>query len=253
MKILQIEALKFIYHTPDKETYVLDGLELDLENGELVSIVGPSGCGKSTLLSIIAGLNSPSSGRITLCGEPIEKARGKVALMPQRDQLFPWRSVLKNVLLGLEIRKECTSERIEYAKKLLIKYGLEDAMEKKPDELSGGMRQRVALIRTLVTDPELLLLDEPFAALDFQTRINVIDDVHAIIKKEKKTAILVTHDISEAISMSDRIIVLSNCPAKVKKTIDLRPDESKSPLERRDGAGFSAYFDEIWRDLNNDG
>lgn len=252
MKILEIEALKFIYHTPEKETYVLDGVDLDLEDGELVSVVGPSGCGKSTLLSIIAGLNRPSSGKITLCGEPIEKTRGKVGLMPQRDQLLGWRSVLKNVLIGLEIRKERTPEKIEYAKKLLIKYGLKDCMDKKPDELSGGMRQRVALIRTLVTDPALLLLDEPFAALDFQTRINVIDDVHGIIKKEKKTAVLVTHDISEAISMSDRIIVMSACPAKVKKTIELRPDKTKSPLERRDSDGFAGYFDEIWRDLNND-
>lgn len=252
MKILEIESLKFIYHTPEKETYVLDGVNLGLEDGELVSVVGPSGCGKSTLLSIIAGLNKGSSGRITLCGESLEKTKGKVALMPQRDQLFPWRSVLKNVLLGLEIRKERTPERVEYAKRLLYKYGLGDAMDKKPDELSGGMRQRVALIRTLVTDPVLLLLDEPFAALDFQTRINVIDDVHSIIKTEKKTAILVTHDISEAISMSDRIIVLSSCPARVKKVIELRPDETKSPLERRDSEGFSGYFDEIWRELNND-
>ncbi len=251
MKILDVKNVSYIYHSRDRETLALDNLSFGVEEGELISVVGPSGCGKSTLLSIISRLATPTSGEVYIAGERLDKTQRAVAFMPQRDQLFPWRNVLNNVVLGLEINKAITPEKIKRAEMLLTKYGLEDSIKKKPSELSGGMRQRVALIRTLMTDPKILLLDEPFAALDFQTRIRVVDDVHNIIKSENKTALLVTHDISEAISLSDRIIVLTSRPASVKRIIDVQIDKRLTPLERREDRLFANYFDTIWRDLNN--
>ncbi len=251
MKILEVKDLSYIYHSKERETLALDNLSFDVYEGDLVSVVGPSGCGKSTLLSIISRLALPSSGEVYVGGEPLAAKACDVALMPQRDQLFPWRTVLDNVTLGLEIKGMLTDSKVAKAKELLTKYGLGGCIGKKPSELSGGMRQRVALIRTLMTDPKLLLLDEPFAALDFQTRIRVVEDVHNIIKTEGKTALLVTHDISEAISLSDRIIVLTACPAHLKRTITIDIDKGLSPLTRRDDRLFASYFDMIWRDLNN--
>ncbi len=252
MTILDIKNISYIYHSRDKETLAIDNLSFSVDKGELVSVVGPSGCGKSTLLSLISKLSVPYKGEILIDGEPLSKTNYDVAFMPQRDQLFEWRNVLKNVVLGLEIQHTLTDEKIEYAKQLLSKYGLKDCLKKKPNELSGGMRQRVALIRTLMTDPKILLLDEPFAALDFQTRIRVVEDVHNIIKTENKTALLVTHDISEAISLSDKIIVLTACPARLKRIIDIKIDKSLTPIMRREDRLFANYFDTIWRDLNND-
>ncbi len=252
MTILDVKNISYIYHARDKETLAIDDLSFSVDKGELVSVVGPSGCGKSTLLSLISKLSVPYKGEILIDGQPLVKAKYDVAFMPQRDQLFEWRSVLKNVVLGLEVQHTLTPEKVEYAKELLSKYGLRDSLKKKPSELSGGMRQRVALIRTLMTDPKILLLDEPFAALDFQTRIRVVEDVHNIIKTENKTALLVTHDISEAISLSDKIIVLTSCPARLKRIITIDIDKSITPLMRREDRLFSSYFDTIWKDLNND-
>ncbi len=251
MKILDVKNVSYIYHSKEGETLAIDDLSFDVDEGELVSVVGPSGCGKSTLLSILSRLLTPSSGQVYIDGKPIDKGDCAVSFMPQRDQLFGWRSIIKNVVLGLEIKGTLDDAKLKRARSLLEKYGLKDSLHKKPAELSGGMRQRVALIRTLMTDPKLLLLDEPFAALDFQTRIRVVEDVHNIIKSENKTALLVTHDISEAISLSDKIVVLTSRPAKVKRILNVEIDKSLTPLERREASLFPTYFDTIWRDLNN--
>lgn len=245
--ILQIENLSFTYHSKDTETKAVDDMNFSVNEGEFLGIVGPSGCGKTTILNLLAGIETPSSGRILLRGEPLSSKGNEIALMPQRDQLFEWRTIEKNVFLGLEILKKNTPENKAYGRELLEKYGLKDFLKKHPSELSGGMRQRVALIRTLVTAPSVLLLDEPFSALDFQTRLNVCDDVHSIIKQEKKTALLVSHDINESISLCDRIIVLSARPAKIKSDVKVDLDKSLTPLQRRESPRFSKYFEEIWR------
>lgn len=249
-KLLELKDVSLTYHSKESETLALDSITFDVKREEFVAIVGPSGCGKTTILSLLASLNKPSSGEILLEGLPLAKNNKIAGLMPQRDQLFEWRTIQKNVTLGLEIQKTKTTENIAYAKKLLEKYELGEFVKKHPNELSGGMRQRVALIRTLVSNPKLLLLDEPFSALDFQTRLSVCDDVHKIIKEEKKTALLVTHDISEAISMSDRIIILTKRPAKVKEILEINLDKDKSPLQRREQKEFAPYFKQILELLN---
>lgn len=249
--ILQLKDVSFTYHSKDTETKAVDKMSFSVNEGEFVGIVGPSGCGKTTVLNMLASIEKPCDGEILVRGEPITSVGNKIALMPQRDQLFEWRTIEKNVLLGLEIQRKNTPESREKGKALLTKYGLKDFMKKHPSELSGGMRQRAALIRTLVTDPDILLLDEPFSALDFQTRLNVCDDVYAIIKQEKKTAILVSHDISESISLCDKIVVLSARPARVIKIIDVDLDKTVTPLKRRECHGFSRYFEEIWKLLED--
>ena len=250
-KILSFKDVNYFYQTKDDEIFALKNVTFDIENGQFASLVGPSGCGKTTILSLIAGLLKPSSGQILLDGnEKIDTK--KIGYMFQRDHLFEWRSVWKNITISIEIQKPVDKEeKLAKAESLLKKYGLFSFINQKPRSLSGGMRQRVALIRTLTMEPELLLLDEPFSALDFQTRLEVCDDVYDIIKSEKKTALLVTHDISEAISMSDKIIVLSSRPASVKD--ELYPDlEGKTPLKKREAPSFSSLFDKIWRELTNE-
>ena len=246
---LQLKDISLSYHTKDGETLALSDLNFSVKKQEYLSIVGPSGCGKTTILSLISGLIKPSKGEILFDGEKITK-KLDIGYMFQRDHLFEWRTIYKNVTLGLELKKKTKDEnylkRIDY---LLKQYGLDEFKESYPSELSGGMRQRVALIRTLCLMPKILLLDEPFSALDYQTKLNVCDDVHKIITNEKQTVIAVTHDISEAISMSDRIIVLSNRPAKVKKDIQIDLPKNLSPLKRREHKDFSKYFDLIWREL----
>lgn len=246
--LLEVRKLSYIYHSPDAETQAISEVSFGIEREEFVAIVGPSGCGKTTILSLIAGILEPSSGEILLDGKPVKEAAGLTAFMPQRDQLFEWRNILRNVLLGPEIRRQKTPENVKFAHSLLKKYGLSDFEKKRPSELSGGMRQRAALIRTLVTSPELLLLDEPFSALDFQTRLTVCDDVYRIIREEKKTVVFVTHDIAEAISMADRVIVLTERPARIKNIYTIDLDKSLSPLRRRE-LGFADYFKRIWSDL----
>ncbi len=252
MALLELKNVSHIYHSTEGETEALKDISFSVEKGEFVAIVGPSGCGKSTLLSTLAGLIKPSYGNVLVNGLPISESRDKIALMPQRDQLFEWRSILKNVLLSPEIKRKRDAQIVDYAKNLLEKYGLKDFMNKRPSELSGGMRQRAALIRTLVGAPELLLLDEPFSALDFQTRLSVCDDVEGIIKAENKTAVLVTHDISEAISMSTKVIVLSKRPATIKSIYKIELDSSLPPLKRREQKAFNVYFRAIWKDLEVD-
>ena len=231
MKILELSNVQKVFYTKTQQTVAVENLSFDVKKGEFVALLGPSGCGKTTILSLIARLLEPTSGSIKL-------HQNSIGYMLQRDQLFPFRTIKKNILLGLEIQHKTTPENIEGAYNLLRKYGLWEYINRYPNELSGGMRQRVALIRTLATNPQLLLLDEPFSALDFQTRLSVCDDVYDIIKKENKTALLVTHDISEALSMADRIIVLTKRPAKVLTIWESNLKDIPTPLGRRESPLF---------------
>lgn len=251
MEYLSFKNVNFNYFTKDGEFEALRNLTFFIKKGEFVSIVGPSGCGKTTILSLIAGLLEPTSGEILLDGEKVKDAN--IGYMFQRDQLFEWRNIYKNILLGLEIKNKKQNEQDEeYIDSLLKKYGLYDFKTKHPSELSGGMRQRVALIRTLAVKPKLLLLDEPFSALDFQTRLDVCDDVKSIIKEEKQTAILVTHDISEAISLSDRVFILTKRPATLHKIEIMNFAKDLTPLKRRDDKNFASHFNSIWGELSNE-
>ena len=242
--ILEIKNLSHSYHNLEGETLALSHLSFSMSKGEFISIVGPSGCGKSTLLSLISGLLKPEQGSVELHGK-------MMGYMLQKDHLLEWRSIYKNIILGLEIRHLLTSETKQKVQDYLEQYGLADFSAAKPSELSGGMRQRVALIRTLILEPDLLLLDEPFSALDYQTRLNVADDIGQIIRKEKRSAILVTHDLSEAISLGDKVIILSKRPASIKRVIPLKFDlEEDTPLHRRNTPEFKNYFNMVWKELN---
>ena len=247
--MIQILHAAFVYQSPDGEVEALRDVSFDVQEGEFCSIVGPSGCGKSTLLSALAGLQRLSGGSLELDGEPVCGPSRKVGFMPQRDQLFEWRSIWGNVTLGLTVRGENTPQRQAHVRELLERYGLADFAQKRPSQLSGGMRQRCALIRTLAAQPKVLLLDEPFSALDYQTRLTVSADIYRIIRQEGKTALLVTHDISEAISLSDRVVVLSHRPAVVKSIHRLTQLQGVPPLQRRDHPAFAGYFKSIWKEL----
>ena len=241
-EILQVKEVYKTYQAKNGEVEALKNINFNIKQGEYVSIIGPSGCGKSTLLSIIAGLENKTSGEIYI--------DGKIGYMLQKDNLLEWRTIYKNVLFGLEIQKSLTKENKEYVIELLKKYGLYEFRNKYPNQLSGGMRQRVALIRTLAIRPNILLLDEAFSALDYQTRLMVTEDIYKILKNEGITALMVTHDISEAISMSDRVVVLSQRPATVKTiyTIDFEMD-NRTPLNCRESPKFSKYFNLMWKEL----
>ena len=247
---VRFDHLQKTFQSPDGEIRALEDISFSMEAGAFVSIVGPSGCGKSTLLNILAGLETPSAGQVLLDGEPVTGTTDKIGYMPQKDQLFPWRTIWGNMILGLEIQRRTNPADLNRIRTLLQRYGLAEFEKKLPSQLSGGMRQRCALIRTMATDPGLLLLDEPFSALDYQTRLSVSDDIHSIIRREKKTAILVTHDISEAISMSDRVVVLSARPGRVKTICDLDSLHGLTPMARRDHPGFHRFFNEIWKELD---
>ena len=230
------------FYSLKEETVVLNQISFDVKKGEIVAIVGPSGCGKSTLLNLISGLIQPDSGKIEI--------NGKVGYMFQKDHLFEWRTVYKNITLGPEIAKiKIEPEKID---QILKKYGLYDFKNHYPKELSGGMRQRVALLRTLALDPDILLLDEPFSSLDYQTKITVQDDIYKIIKDAQKTTLLVTHDIPVAIAMADRVIVLTKRPSTIKAIYDIELDlkEEKTPLLSRNSPKFKEYFNLIWEALD---
>lgn len=249
--LLTFQDVSFSYHSLDGETPALRDVSFSIKSGEFVAIVGPSGCGKSTLLSLISGLIEPEDGWISLNGRGIKNSQTDIGYMLQQDHLFEWRTIYHNIVLGLEIQHSLTAKSKEKVKTLLKQYNLADFEHAKPSELSGGMRQRIALIRTLVLEPELLLLDEPFSALDYQTRLNVGDDIGQIIRSEKKTALLVTHDLGEAISLADRIIIFSERPATVKQTIALEFNlDEDTPLHRREAPEFKSYFNLIWKELN---
>lgn len=239
------------YQSLNGEINALENINFTVSNREFVSIVGPSGCGKSTLLSIISGLLTPTSGSVFLNGEKITGPSRKIGYMLQKDHLFEWRTILQNVLLGLEIQKAITPETKERATQLLKTYGLYEFRNKYPNQLSGGMRQRAALIRTLMTDPEILLLDEAFSALDYQTRLAVTEDIYDIIKKENKTAILISHDIAEAISMANRVIILTKRPGTVKNIYQITLTcKERTPLISREAPEFRYYFQAIWKELD---
>ena len=250
--VLKVRDVCLSYHTLSGETPALSHISFDLMPGEFLSVVGPSGCGKSTLLNLIAGLIEPECGSIILDGKAVCGNSSTVGYMLQKDHLLEWRSIWKNVLLGLEIRHEVTEESCSYAKQLLKQYGLEKFSHSKPSQLSGGMRQRAALVRTLVLKPDLLLLDEPFSALDYQTRLSVSNDIGSIIQKEKKTAILVTHDLAEAVSLADRIIILTERPGRIQRIIPVAFPEQLTPMERRNHADFKTYFNLIWKELHHE-
>lgn len=243
-KILSIKKLKKIYHTKRGETLAIKDVSFDINEGEFIAIVGPSGCGKSTILSILCDLLDKSSGTI------VKDDKVSFGYMLQQDSLFPWRTIFKNCLIGLEINKNITKENKDYVLKLLNTYGLGEFIDSYPMNLSGGMRQRVALIRTLATKPDILLLDEPFSALDYQSRLAVSDDVYQIIRKENKSAIMVTHDLAEAISMADRIIVLSKRPCEIKNIHKIDFEHRGTPIENRKCKEFAKYYDEIWKEID---
>ncbi len=251
--LFEIQHLSYAYHTMQGETPALSDITFTVNSGDFVAIVGPSGCGKSTLLNLLAGMLTPESGTLLLNGTPLTAdSRRHIGYMLQQDYLLEWRSIWKNVLLGLEIRHELTEESRAYAKQLLKQYGLEKFSQSKPSQLSGGMRQRTALVRTLVLKPELLLLDEPFSALDYQTRLSVSNDIGSIIRKEKKTAILVTHDLAEAVSMADRVIILTARPGRIQRIVSVAFPTDLTPMERRDHDDFKTYFNLIWKELHHE-
>ena len=235
------------------ENHALKNVDMEIRNRAITALIGPSGCGKSTLLSIIAGLLPPERGTI-LVNNPDGSIRYPgIGYMLQRDHLFEWRTVYRNVTLGLEIQKKMTPERLETIERLLREYGLEKFRDKRPSELSGGMKQRAALIRTLALDPQLLLLDEPFSALDYQTRLTVSADICRLIRETGKTMIIITHDLSEAISLADRIIVLSGRPARVKREIPVKLTlKDDSLLAARNAPEFQDYFNRLWEDLTHE-
>lgn len=252
-KLMDISHVGYSYHTMQGETPALSNINFTVHKGDFLAVVGPSGCGKSTLLSLLSGLLEPEHGSILFYGQKLnQNSSSAIGYMLQHDHLFEWRTIEKNVLLGLEIQNKLTPESKEQVFEMLKTYGLYKFKDARPSQLSGGMRQRAALIRTLALHPDLLLLDEPFSALDYQTRLTVGDDIGAIIKKEQKTAILVTHDLSEAVSLGSQVLVLSKRPATVKTVVDISFPDNISALERRNSPEFKDYFNKIWKELNED-
>ena len=241
-EILRFENVCKHYHSRQGETVAVENVSFVVKEGEFVAIIGPSGCGKTTLLSLAAGLIQPTHGKV-------ENDGVSFGYMLQKDELFPWRTIEKNIFLPLEIKRTLSDETKQRALNLAEKYGLGQFLKSYPSSLSGGMRQRAALIRTLAVDPDVLLLDEPFSALDYQTRLSVCNDVYSIIRNEKKTALLITHDISEAISVADKIVVLSARPARLIATHDIHFPENE-PLKRRENKEFAKWFELLWRELN---
>ena len=242
--IIEIKNLNKKYYSIKNEVIAIDNISLDIKDGEYIAIVGPSGCGKSTLLNIIGGIDKKTDGEVKFHNDI------KIGYMLQSDCLFSWLSILDNCLLGLKINGKLDEDNINYVKELLNIYGLSEFINSYPSSLSGGMRQRVALIRTLALKPDVLLLDEPFSALDYQTRLAVSDDVYKIIKETNKTVIMITHDIAEAISMADREVVLSSRPAKIKKIYEIKMEGKSNPINNRKCREFSDYYDMIWKEID---
>lgn len=242
--LLTVNNLSKTYYSKNGETMAIDNISFEINRNDFIGIVGPSGCGKSSILNIISLLDKDYKGTLTF------KDNISVGYMFQEPVLFSWLTVLDNALLGLKISKKLTKKTKKYAISLLRKYGLYEFKDKYPSSLSGGMKQRVALIRTLALNPDILLLDEPFSALDYQTRLKVSEDVYNIIKQEEKTVLIVTHDISEAISMCTKIIILSQRPAKIKKTLNITLNTEAGPIEKRKSSLFPKYYEEIWKEID---
>lgn len=247
---VRLRGITQVYVTEQGASLAVEQIDFSLQSGEFVSLVGPSGCGKTTILSIIAGLIPPTRGRVEVEGQLVSKPSTKVGYMLQQDYLFPWRTIWQNAVVGLELTGLLSAEKKAYTDHLLEEMGLSDAKHRYPSQLSGGMRQRVALVRTLAAEPDILLLDEPFSALDYQTKLQLEDLVEATLKRHRKTALLVTHDISEAIAMSDRILILDRNPGRVRKEIAV-PKEIRElpPLQARDTEGFHRVFSDIWQEF----
>ncbi len=250
MEVLRVENIEQTYQAQNGEVAALQNISFSMQRGDFFSLVGPSGCGKSTLLSIVAGLLTPSGGRVFVNGEEVKGPSSRIGYMLQKDNLLEWRTIRQNVLFGLEIQHNLTPETTAHADRLLTAYGLAEFKDKYPSQISGGMRQRAALIRTLAICPDILLLDEAFSALDYQTRLEVTEDVYKILKQENVTTLMVTHDIPECISMSDTVVILGPRPATVKELLPIHFDmEHRTPLSCRNTPMFSQYFDHIWREL----
>jgi NitT/TauT family transport system ATP-binding protein len=249
---LSVDTIHHTYFSPKTATNALADISLVVNEGEFISFIGPSGCGKTTLLSIIAGLIKPTEGKVLLNGRPVSSEKNQMGYMLQQDYLFPWKTIEENILLGLKIMDSLTEEKKLEAYELLEELGLKGVGDSYPRELSGGMRQRVALIRTLITEPKILLLDEPFSALDYQTKLKLEDLIFTTLKSLNKTAVLVTHDIGEAIAMSDRIILFASNPGRVHRVFDV-PHELKGlkPFSVRNHEAYPPFFQNIWKELEN--
>ena len=251
---VELRKVGLRYFGTDGETEALKDISIAVAPGEFVAIIGPSGCGKSTLLSLIAGLLAPTEGSVLVDGRPVAGPNRKIGYMLQQDYLFEWRTILENVVLGAEIQGASMAAARERARQLLTRYGLGQFLNHVPRQLSGGMRQRAALARTLCTEPEIVLLDEPFSALDSQTRLALADEITEILRREAKTVVLVTHDIGEAISMAERVIVMSRRPGRIKSNHAIRfatADGTRpAPLKARNAPEFGGYFNNLWQELD---
>ncbi|MDQ0215779.1 NitT/TauT family transport system ATP-binding protein [Oikeobacillus pervagus] len=250
MGFVEIDSISHTYFTPTTANNALKNIHFTIEKGEFISLIGPSGCGKTTLLSIVAGLLSPTNGKILIEGKNPNQLKSLIGYMLQQDYLFPWKSIEENIFLGLKVMNLLNEETKQKAIHLLEVMGLQGVEKQSPRQLSGGMRQRVALVRTLAVNPKLLLLDEPFSALDYQTKLKLEDLVFTTLKSFHKTALLVTHDIGEAICMSDRIIMLSRSPGSIHRIFKV-PKELRelSPFEARNHSQFPDFFQQIWKEL----
>lgn len=247
---VELRHVSITYHTSGGETMAVKDISLRVERGEFVSFVGPSGCGKTSLLSAMAGLIKPASGEVLIDGKRVTGPNPAVGYMLQQDHLFGWRTILDNCLLGLEVQRRRTRAARDKVLELLADYGLAEFAHHFPSQLSGGMRQRTALVRTLAPDPRVLLLDEPFSALDYQTRLQLQQEISQILRKQSRTAVLVTHDIAEAVSMADRVFVLTRRPARMKREYVIDLEHRGSPVQVRESPDFSHYFRDIWGDLD---
>lgn len=253
IKQVELKNIGMTYHTLDGETQAISDVSLDILSGEIVTLVGPSGCGKSTILSIIAGLIKPSKGEVYVKGVKVTEPSKNIGYMFQHDNLFEWRTILDNVLIGLEIQGNLNPDTRAFAENLLDTYGLSEFKNHYPRQLSGGMRQRAALIRTLAIKPDILLLDEPFSALDYHTRLSISDEVCSILKNENKTAFMITHDIAEAISMGDRVVILTKRPAEIQDIVNIDlagTDKDITPMQKRELPEFRHFFNRIWKELD---
>ncbi|CAI6055742.1 Aliphatic sulfonates import ATP-binding protein SsuB [Paenibacillus sp. JJ-100] len=252
--VIRLENISQVYVSEREASLVIEDLSLGINQGEFVSLVGPSGCGKTTLLSIIAGLLSPTRGEVEVEGKLVQGPSARVGYMLQQDYLFPWRTILDNALIGLELTGNLDAKSRERTRELLGSMGLGGTEQQYPSELSGGMRQRVALVRTLATDPAILLLDEPFSALDYQTKLQLEDLVSDTLKEFGKTSVLVTHDLSEAIAVSDRVIVLDRNPGRIRREFEV-PEHIRlaQPFHAREQAGFNELFQSLWSELVQSG
>lgn len=249
--VIRLDNVSHFFGSDEDVVEVIDHLDLTVQQGEFVCIVGPSGCGKSTLLNVVSGLLSPSEGRVSVAGRPADDKTTNIGYMLQNDLLLPWRTIEDNIILGLEIKGRPRAEARELARAFLRRYNLDEFAKSWPAALSGGMRQRIALIRTLVTDPDVILLDEPFSALDYQTRLRLEEEVVQVIREQRRTALLITHDLGEAISLSDRVIVLTRRPTAVRAVYETGlVDTYGSPLRARSAPEFGELFKQIWNDLD---